>query len=157
MPAVFKMTPTAPFAASQSTLLGAGTGSANNLSDLDKSKFVKLVAASRMDLCAVGDQIEGFITSVEAATQNGYSFGGVAHEGKMYVTLDGLQATPGVGAIAIGDYLVAGTVTARGTILPGAPKVCKATAAANTLLYKWRLVEATATAVGTVGVMERVG
>lgn len=156
MPAVFKMTPTAPFAASKSTLLGAGTGSSNNLSDVDKSKFVKLVAASRMDLCVAGDEIQGYITSVEPATQNGYSFGGIADQGRMYVTLDGLQATPGTGAIAIGDYLVTGTPTARGTILPGAPKVCKATAAATGLVYKWRLVEATSTAVGTVGVMERV-
>lgn len=156
MPAVFKMTPTAPFPASISTLLGSGTGSANNLSDLDKGKFVKLIAASRMNLCAAGDEIEGLISSVEAATQNGYSFGGVMCPDRAYVTLDGLQATPGVGAIAIGDYLVTGTVTAKGTILPGPPKVCKATAAGSALNFKWRLVEAASTAVGTVGVMERV-
>jgi hypothetical protein len=41
--------------------------------------------------------------------------------------LDGLQATPGTGAIAVGDYVVAGTATAKGTSVAGYPKVCKAT------------------------------
>lgn len=159
MPRAFRMTPTAPVEVSISTLLGAGTGAANNLSDSDVNKIVKLVGESRHDLVAVGDQIEGYITSVETATSGGYSFGGVCKEGRMYVTFDGLQATPGVGVIAIGDYVVAGTPVAKGTALTNAVKVCKATAAANTLLFKWRVVSLGAAgtgAVGTVGVVENL-
>jgi len=42
---------------------------------------------------------------------------------------DGLQATAGTGTIAVGDYVVCGTVVAAGTALTTTtgPKVCKAT------------------------------
>lgn len=159
MPRAFMMTPTAPFAPSKTARFGAGTGAANNLSTLDSSKFVKLVADSRMDLTAAGNEIEGLITSIEPANQGGYSLGGYRDSGRVYVTFDGLQATPGTGVVAVGDYVVTGTVTAKGTVLPGAPKVCKATAAATGIVFKWRVVSlgAVATgAVGTVGVIERI-
>ena len=170
MPRAFLMTPTAPFAPSKTARFGAGTGAANNLSDLDKSKFVKLVAESRFDLAAAGNEIEGLITSVESATQGGYSIGGYRDSGRVYVTFDGLQATPGTGVVALGDYVVTGTVTAKGTVLPAAPKVCTATAlsvattpavnfpAGSNLRFKWRVVSLGAAgtgAVGTVGVIER--
>ena len=48
-------------------------------------------------------------------------------EGMIFATADGLQATAGTGAIAVGDYVVAGTATAKGTALTVYPKVCKAT------------------------------
>ena len=76
---------------------------------------------------------------------------------RVAVTLDGLQATPGVGVIAVGDYVVCGTVTARGTALSGPPKVCKATASASDLVFKWRVVSLDGTtAVGQTGLIERV-
>ena len=58
--------------------------------------------------------------------------------------------------IAVGDYVVAGTVVARGTALAGAfPKVCKATAAATGLVYKWRVVALDGTtAVGQTALIE---
>jgi hypothetical protein len=160
MPRAFVMTPTAPFAPSLTARLGAGTGGANNLSDSDLNKFVKLVAESRYDLCAVGNEIEGQITSVEPATQGGFSIGGVINEGRMYVTFDGLQATPGTGTVVAGDYVVTGTPVAKGTALTVPPRVCKATAAATGIVYKWRIVSlgtAGTGAVGTVGVIEQVG
>lgn len=158
--------------------LGAGTGDANRLNDIDAGKPVKLVGESRFDLCAAGDPIEGFIVAVDTATLDGYSTGGVkgTKRGHLeYVTFDGLQATPGTGTIAVGDYVVAGTPSAKGVAIPSTgPKVCKATqqpgvteAAAvgdvndqlKVAMYAWRVVSlgtAGTGAVGTRGVIERI-
>lgn len=146
--------------ASQTVKLGAGSGASNNLSDADVGKLVKLAGDSRYNLCAAGDEIEGVITSVEPATQNGFSIGGVLKDdAKIWAIADGLQATPGTGTLAVGDYVVAGTITAKGTALTSFPKVCKATAAGNTLNYKWRVVSlytAGSGAVGTTIVIEQI-
>ena len=135
------------------------TPGTNPLADADVGKLVKMIGDSQYGLCAVGNEIEGQLDSMNTATQDGYSMGGVKQRGRLKVTLDGLQATPGTGTVAIGDYVVCGTVTARGTALPGAPKVCKATAAATAVLFKWRVV-AHLGGVGTVGalaIIEQVG
>jgi hypothetical protein len=140
--------------------LGAGTGSSNNLSDKEVGKFVKLAGESRYDLCAVGDEIEGRISAMEVATLDGYSIGSVQVEGRLEVTFDGLQATPGTGTLAINDYVVCGTPVAKGTALSAAAKVCKATAAGNTKNFKWRVVSlgsAGTGAVGTTGLVEFIG
>jgi hypothetical protein len=153
--------------------LGAGTGSSNHLKDTEVGKFVKFAGDSRYNLAAAGDLIEGRIVGVEKATLDDYSIGSVAKKGgntlRFEVTLDGLQATPGTGAIAIGDYVVVGTVVAKDTALSGPAKVCKATvqpgvsvpadAAAAGLQVQyakhlWKLVSATGTAVGSIGVIE---
>lgn len=110
------------------TRLGAGTGAANYVDDKEIGKLVKQAADSRYDLAAAGDPIEGYIAAVETYTADDYSIGSVVANGRMRVTLDGLQATPGTGTIDINDYVVTGTVVAKGTSLAGAyPKVCKAT------------------------------
>jgi hypothetical protein len=184
------ITPTAPTPASQTVRMGAGTTSGDNFGvDTEDFKFVKLGAESRYVLAAAGDKIEALVSSVEPATQGGYSIGGIAHAAslmghKMYVIADGLQATPGTGAIAVGDYVVVGTVTAKGTALPDRfPKVCKATnqpgatvTSADNVVgnlnaaiakvvdqlavarFGWRVVSGTAGtgAVGTTLVIERV-
>lgn len=107
--------------------LGAGTGTSNYVTDTEIGKAVKLVADSRYNLCDAGDPIEGFITAVETYTADDYSIGSVQIVGRKSVTLDGLEATPGTGTIAINDYVVCGTVVAKGTALSGSVKVCKAT------------------------------
>lgn len=135
-------------------------GNANGLVDADVGKFAKLVAESRFNLCAVGDQIEGRISSMETAPQDGISIGGVMTKGRFKVTFDGLQATPGTGVVTLGGYVVCGTPVASPTPLTEPAKVCLATAAANTLLFKWRVVSlgsAGTGAVGTTGVIEFVG
>lgn len=144
----------------KSVRLGAGTGSANNVDDKERNKAVKLVGESRYDLCAVGDAIEAFVTSVEGATADGYTIGGVANDVGMYkaVTFDGLQGTPGTGAVAVGDYVVAGTAVAKGTALSVPQKVCKATSQTPGA-FAWRVVSlgsAGTGAVGTTGIIERV-
>ena len=67
------------------------------------------------------------------------------------------MATPGVGAVAIGDYVVAGTAVGKGPALTVPARVCKATAAGNTLNFKWRVVSLGAAgtgAVSTTGLIE---
>ncbi len=153
------ITPTGNIEDAITVRLGAGSGAANNFDEKEVGKPVKLVAESRYDLCAVGNEIEGFITSVELATSAGFSVGGIIQEDRVFVTFNGLQGTPGTGVVAIGDYVVAGTPVAKGTALTTFPAVCKATAAGNTLNFKWRVESLGAAgtgAVGTTGVIARV-
>lgn len=142
--------------------------------DTEVGKLVKQGAVeSQYVLCAVGDLIEGYIVSVEAATSAGFGIGAVQQEDSKYVTFDGLQATPGTGVVALGDYVVCGTVVAKDTGLTVPCKVCKATAqpgatladlaaasaAIKASLFAWRVVSlgsAGTGAVGTVGLIERV-
>jgi hypothetical protein len=147
-----------PYAVADVTRLGAGSGSANYLRDTEVGKFVKLVANSRYNLCVVGDAIEGVISSVEPASQDDFSMGSVRKDQpiRVAVILDGLQATPGTGAINVGDLVVCGTPVAKDTALPaGGPRVCRATAQ-TAALFNWRLISATGSAVGSTGIIERV-
>jgi hypothetical protein len=147
--------------------LGAGTGAANFLDDVtEKGKFVKLIAESRYGLAIAGDEIEGTISSINAATADGYSLGAVTdHVGAakfLKVTADGLQATPGVGVIAVGDYVLVGTPAAKGTKLTEAPRVVKATtqATAKSTPFAWRAVSLGSAGTGAVGtqiVIQRAG
>lgn len=143
-------------------------------SDKEAGKPVKFLGESRYGLCAAGDAIEGFVSSVNLGSYDGYSIGGIVSSGLKEVTFDGDQATAGTGTVAVGDYVVAGTPVAAGTALSVPPKVCKATiqpgvteaaAAAdvndhiNAAKFMWRVVSlgpAGTGAVGTVGVIERV-
>ena len=136
--------------------LGAGSGSANYVTDVEIGKSVKLAGDSQYSLCAAGDQIEGFITAVETYTADDFSIGSVQIAGRKRVTLDGLQATPGTGTCDVGDYVVAGTAVAKGTALTVPPKVCKATTQTG-MYFAWRIVSLEGTgAVGQIAVIERV-
>lgn len=163
--------PSVPQAATSTVRLGATNGQFNQN---DVNKFVKLSAESRYDLCAAGDPIEGLVNSVDTASANGYTIGGVYKEGRMFVTADGLQATPGTGVVAIGDYVVCGTAVAKNTGLGGVfARVCKATVQPGSVpatlaeagsqiknaMFAWRVVslgQAGTGAVGTTIVIERV-
>lgn len=132
---------------------------AQPLNDSDVGKFVKLKFTSQYGLCAAGDEIEGIMASgPDSALHNGFPLASVRRNGRLRVTLDGLQATPGTGVIAVGDFVVAGTVVARGTSLADAPpKVCKATAVGTGIVHTWRIVALYGTtAVGQIGLIERV-
>ena len=149
-----------PYDTNITARIADGAGAGNQLADADINKFVKLKGDSQYGLCAQGDEIEGFLVTAGengGALADGFQLGTVQTEGRKLVTLDGLQATPGVGAVAVLDYVVAGTVSARGTKLPGPPKVCKATGAKDTLSFLWRVVSLKGTsAVGQLAVIERV-
>jgi hypothetical protein len=91
-----------------------GTASAatgGSYSSNDVGRAVKLSVNQNYIDCASGDEIDGFITSVEATgtVNGGYSFGGVMVEGRKTVTV-------GVGTVAIGAYVVAGVQPA--VVLP---------------------------------------
>lgn len=183
--AKFLMQPTINQRAALTTRLGAGTGAANQVDQKEVGKLVKLVGDSQYDLCAVGDKIEGSIVAVEPATQDNYSIGSVQPTGRLDVTFDGSEAA-GTGAIAVGDYVVAGTPVVKGTALGATvpAKVRKATNqpfaavvladnvvgtinaglvkvadAMKVAEFAWRVVSLGSVgtgAVGTVGVIERV-
>ena len=105
-----------PYQTNDTVRLADGAGAANQLTDADVNKFAKLKGESQYGLCALGDEIEAFVTTASdahAALYDGFLLGTVQKDGRKLATLDGLQATPGVGAVAVGDYVVVGTVTAR--------------------------------------------
>lgn len=154
--------------------LGTDTiANAGGYSDKEVGKAVKFVGESRYALCAAGDAIEGFVSSVNGGSYDGFSIGGIVSSGYKEVTFDGSQAA-GTGAIAVGDFVVAAPPVAAGTALTGPVKVRKATlqpgvteaAAAgdvndhiNAAKFMWRVVSlgsAGTGAVGTVGIIERV-
>lgn len=128
----------------------------------ENGKAVKLAGLDNYVLCAAGDRIEAVQLSSNLASQgtvDGYAIVGVVSTGYKAVTFDGLQATPGTGVIAAGDYVVVGTVVAAGTALTGPLKVTKATdqAAAAAAAYTARVVSlgtAGTGAVGTTGVIK---
>jgi len=130
-----------------------GTGPADKYTDTEVGKAVKLSGESQYVLAVAGDAIEGVITQVESGTSAGYTVGGVATgqgNGYMFATADGLQGTPGTGVIALGDLVVVGTLTAKGTALAAYPKVCKATS--QTLVrHAWRVVSLGTAGTGAVG------
>lgn len=164
--------PRVPQAAARTVRLG--TTGAKFVPD-DAGKVIKLAAESQFNLCAAGDHIEAIVAAVETAPSGGFSIGSIYESGAFFAVADGIQATPGTGTIAVGDFVVAGTQTALGTKLTSFPKVCKATfqpfaaeAAALTdvndmvkaALFGWRVVSlgtAGTGAVGTTLVVERVG
>lgn len=147
--------PTVPVSPSITARLG-NTGA--GYTDLEEGKLVKLAAESQYNLAVAGDEIEAVITSVESATQNGFSIGGVNDTfDSIKVVFDGSEAA-GTGALAVGDYVVAGTITAQGTALSSFPKVRKATSQ-GTQKHLFRVVSlgtAGTGAVGTAGVIRRV-
>ena len=159
--AKFQITETIHSEKVKTVRLGA-TGAGNQYGYEENGKAVKLTADSRYVLAAAGDAIEGIQQSSnwpEQGTMDGYSIGGIVSTGYKEVTFDGLQATPGTGTVAVGDYVVVGTAVAKGTALTGPLRVTKATdqAVAKATPFKARVVSlgsAGTGAVSTVGVVE---
>lgn len=134
---------------------GETLDAAGRLADTENGKIVKLVAESRYDLAAATDAIEGFVSSVAVATYDGFALGGVVSTGTKAVVFSGAT-------VAVGDYVVTGTVTAKGTTLGTANcAVAKAAdqVAAKAAPFKWRVVSlgtAGTGVAGTTGLIERV-
>lgn len=128
--AKFMMQETIPYDEVITARLGTNTiANSSATTDTAVGKIYKLAGESRYSLASAGDPIEGFVVGVESASADGYSMGSILLGDRKAVTFDGLQATPGTGTIALGDFVVTGTVVAAGTSLAGVPaKVCKATA-----------------------------
>ena len=104
--AKFLITPTTQNQITVTARLG-GNAAGTRANDNDVGKGVKLVGDSNYGLLAAADAIEGVITSVETGVYDGYSLGGVQTKGYIDATAYGLQATPGTGAITVGQYVLA--------------------------------------------------
>ncbi len=100
-----------PYVPARTELFTAGGGGAK-VSYLDIGKPVKL-AGNYCTLAVSGEQIYGFIESVEAGTSDGYAVGGVQADAGLEIL-----AVDEAGTLAVGDFVVAGTATALGTQTP---------------------------------------
>ena len=120
-----------PYTPARSELVGNNTGQANSN---DVGKPVKLSGATTA-LCADGDEMYGFIESVNAGTKNGYSIAGVLCDAGCEV-----YATDEVGNMAVGDLAVAGTPIAF-KIAPGVTGAnVKKAAGTEAGLHRWQVM-----------------
>ena len=79
--------------------------------DAEVGKAVKLSSANNYILCTNGDEIEGFVVSMEPVTVNGgVSFGSVQRNGRMLAKL-----ASGVTGAAVGNFVVEAAQEAVGT------------------------------------------
>lgn len=99
-------------------------------SDLDKKKPVVIGPVGNHVICAAGQELEGFIDSVEAATSGGFSFGGVARGNRGLRVEAQVGANQGATAMKVGDHVVADVQAAVGVkslplVKTGAPETHK--------------------------------
>lgn len=151
--AKFKFQPLLTDSDATTARIGDGAAGADPLGVADKGKFVKLVGDSQYGLCAAGDEIEGYLQSTDfPAKQDGFVLGGVVRHNSGAVPRR-TRVTFGA-TLNVGDLVVAGAVTARGTKLPGYPVVNKAAAAGK---FNWRVVSLDGTnAAGQTGLIEAI-
>jgi hypothetical protein len=107
-----------PYTPDRTELIGTN---AKQASSVDIGKPVKL-SGNTVVPCADGDEIYGFIASVEAGSKDGYSVGGVVCDVGREV-----WATDESGSLAVGNLVTAGTVAALGTEGVGNVKIRAAT------------------------------
>ena len=152
--AKFLITPTTQNQITVTARLG-GNAAGTRANDNDVGKGVKLVGDSNYGLLAAADAIEGVITSVETGVYDGYSLGGVQTKGYIDATAYGLQATPGTGAITVGQYVLAAapaaiqvkeTLSTTLRVVSATNQVTAATAA-----FKARVVSLGPVGTGAVG------
>ena len=152
--AKFLITPTTQNQITVTARLG-GNAAGTRANDNDVGKGVKLVGDSNYGLLAAADAIEGVITSVETGVYDGYALGGVQTKGYLNATAYGLQATPGTGAITVGQYVLAAAPAAIqvAETLSTTMRVVSATnqATAATAAFKARVVSLGPVGTGAVG------
>jgi len=116
------------------------------ITDNDVGKSVKMSATDKVELCADGDAIYGFINSVEVGTEDGAVVVSVCIKGRVRVTCDS--------TIAIGAMIEAGAQEAAGSVKAGNwANVATHTAAAGE--KNWMLISGAGTD-GTDGTVEYV-
>jgi hypothetical protein len=120
-----------PYTPARTELLGNNTG---QFGANDVGKPVKL-SGDTCVLCAAGDEIYGFIESVEPGTSGGYSIGGVLSDSghEMY-------ATDEDGDLTVGDLVVAGTAVALGTANAATGPNVDGAAGTEDGIDRWRVV-----------------
>ncbi len=121
----FRQQTISPYVPDRVERIGDDTGQA---SYVDIGKPVKL-SDDGVVVCADGNEIYGFITSVNAGTSGGYSVGAVACDaGREIIAVDE------AGGLAVGGLVVAGTPVALGTAGVGNVKTGSPTT------HKWQVV-----------------
>ena len=152
--AKFLITPTTQNQVTVTARIG-GNAAGTRCNDNDVGKGVKLVGDSNYGLLSAGDAIEGVITSAETGIYDGYTLGGVQSKGYINATAYGLQATPGTGAITVGQYVLAAAPAAVqvAETLSSTIRVVSATnqATAATAAFKARVVSLGPVGTGAVG------
>jgi len=127
-----------------------GTDTVANSGDLngnDIGKPLKLTAADTYDLCADGDQIDGWLYSVESYTADGYAVGTVQVSGRRRVELSGDSA--------IGTIVEAAANTAR-TVAPTNGLGVVSTHTHVTATRKlWRVISGTGLSGDTTCIVEK--
>jgi hypothetical protein len=104
--------------------------------DTEIGKLVKVSGEGHV-LCALGDQIDGQIVGVEAATSDGFGIGSVNRRDMIRVRAEGSQAA-GTGNLVVGDQVVCGTAVAKDSVIGGGgvgmalPQVRKSTVQVGT-------------------------
>ena len=150
--AKFLMTPTIHSEKVVTARIG-GNAAGTRANDNDVGKPVKLGGDSNYVLCALGNAIEGVVTSVETGTYDGYTLGGVVSKGYVNAVADGTQAA-GTGSLTVGQYVVAAAPEAIQVAKAAAyMKVRSATdqAAAAAAPFKARVVSLGDVGTGAVG------
>lgn len=117
------------------------------ITDADIGKPVKLSVADTYTLCADGDVVEGFITGINAATQDGLPFGTVQTSGYKRVELDGV--------VSIGAAIEAGTMAAAGTAEANGLGIVSTHTVLATDQFIWRLVSGTGLDEDTTAIIEK--
>jgi len=135
-----------PYVPDRTESLGDNTG---QFSDKDLGKAVKQNAGGYLELCASGDEIYGFVASVEPYTKDGHSIGSVNCDVNRQA-----YATDEAGGLAYGDRVTAGTPTALGTNIPNGSNVI--IAAAATPIHTWIVIETYGGAAGDKVLLQKV-
>jgi hypothetical protein len=135
-----------PYRPGRTELIGTSSGDA---SSVDVGKAVKLSGAGVV-LATDGDEIYGFVESVNAGTSNGYSVGTVLCDSgnEMYATDAGVGTSS---ALTVGDLAVASTQTALGTAIAAATGTpVKVAAGSEAGKHQWQVVAVYTTPAGGV-------
>jgi len=131
----------------ESAALGADAD--NPFVEADVGKIVKIAASNNYILGTAGDEIEGFVKSIEPYTVNdGWSFGSVQRSGRMTVEVGATEAS----TVVPGDLVVCDTQAALGTA--GLPQV--QSGAPTTFLWRCIRVVTGTGASGDTVLIERV-
>ena len=152
--AKFLITPTTQNQVTVTARIG-GNAVGTRCNDNDVGKGVKLVGDSNYGLLSAADAIEGVIISAETGIYDGYTLGGVQSKGYINATAYGLQATPGTGAITVGQFVLAAApaaVQVAETLSPTLRVVSATTqATAASAAFKARVVSLGPVGTGAVG------
>ena len=129
-----------------------GNASNTRATDADVGKWVKLSGESNYTLVSSAEAIEGVITSIESSVYDGYHIGGVQVKGYIEAIANGAQVD-NLGAITIGDYVLATAPTAIQVEDSTPRKVVKATSQVNAKAapFKARVVSLGKAGTGAVG------